>query len=65
MGEEVACQRSLQEEALRRGLTVGDAGFVVLAQLMPLRTAARVRPRPRVAEVLTPIRPQRVTFIFS
>lgn len=38
---------------------------MVLAQFIPLCAAAHVGVLPRVAEVLTPIGPQWVTFIFS
>lgn len=48
-----------------RELTMRDARFEVLAQFIPLCTAAHVGRLSWVAKVLTAISPQWVTFIFS
>lgn len=55
---------SLQRKAGGR-LTVGEAGPAVLAQRVAPRAAARVGLWSRVAEVLAPVQPQRVAFVFS
>ena len=44
---------------------MGEAGPAVLAQLVAPCTAACVGLWSRVAEVLTPVQPQGVTFAFS